>query len=142
MAIPEKHKHQHATPEFEDEVQALICEEQNKLEQAHAMGYKIHMRKTNAPLQVGSLVRNTGFGSRLLVVTAINGEEVTAQSFGRTYHGDFKRSTRPVELRGRVYDYGTETGFRVYHRVTKTGLKIIGWNSWDYMHVVPAPSKD
>lgn len=65
--------------------------------------YKIpQMCKINHnPLKEGSIVRNNGFGSRLMKVISINviTGELILESYGSTNYGKFKPSVRPRHKR-------------------------------------------
>ena len=52
------------------------------------------------PLFVGSYLRNTGCGNRIMVVTSIIGDVITAMSYGNTNKGNFKLSKRHKVITG------------------------------------------
>ena len=88
--------------------------------------------KTAAPLQVGSFLRNTHFGSRIMVVTTVVGNRVFFKSYGRTYYGEFKGAGKIVKRVGMHEGRGMVT---VRH-IAGTGRITHG----SYQHVVKGSS--
>jgi len=94
---------------------------------------KMQMCKINhTAVKVGSIVRSSGFGSRLMVVTAINNNNVTLKTFGRTLHGKFIPAVKPRTIKGTINAYGPKNMYKGHTSV----VAVAGtFTYWYYQHV-------
>ena len=89
---------------------------------------------THTPIFVGSYLRNTGFGSRIMVVTKIKPNKhgilmATAITYGSTNKGNFKPAKRHKSVTGVIS--------KCYICSNKCIVAVLGTNTWwHYQHVV------
>lgn len=90
--------------------------------------------KSHKPIVIGSLLRNTGAGGRISIVTDIQGSVVTVKTYGHTNKGNFQLAQRQKVLTGylvQCYTGKCETNC-MFASIGKASSNM----DWHYTHVV------